>query len=349
MKHSNAAAGKCRYRNVKKENLIRVLVADDDALLSRRLADYIKSRGFDARVVTNGKDAKTEIAEWQPRFVLADLMLPDGNALSLIDFINSDKALKKQMINVFVMSGHNIATNVRQALDRGAKDYIVKPFRHEDIVKRLIFHARSYRGLREISQKEYSRIDEASLMLHLTDLVLRQANGPTPIDEILFNLTRMVSIKVAGVRCSIINCIDQKIGYVVTSNDDKDASGIQLDLYKYPEVLHVLNTQSLIAVENMEQSSELRHVLDYVKEISFNSMIVCPVQRFGKPFGVLSLRMPPTKETVTDNEIRFVEIVSQVVSLVLSNEIHKETGDFWLKHVTNPPIPFPSLPKVKNE
>lgn len=333
---------------MKKENLIRVLVADDDALLSRRLADYIKSRGFDARVVTNGKDAKNEILEWQPRFVLADLMLPEGNALSLIDFINADKNLKKQMINVLVMSGHNLTSNVKQAIDRGAKDYIVKPFRHEDIVKRLVFHSRSYRGLREISQKDYSRIDEATLMLHLTDLVLRQANGPTPIDEILFNLTRMVSIKMAGVRCSIIHCVDQKDGYVVTSNDDKGASGIKLDLYKYPEVLHVLNTQALIAVENIEQSSELRHVLDYVKEISFNSMIVCPVQRYGKPFGVLSLRMPPTKETVSDNEIRFVEIVSQVVSLVLSNEMHKENGDFWIRNATNQPIPFPTLPKVKN-
>lgn len=333
---------------MKKENLIRVLVCDDDALLSRRLADYIKSRGFDARVVTNGKDAKEEILEWQPRFVLADLMLPDGNALSLIDFINADKNLKKQMINVMVMSGHNLPANVKQAIDRGAKDYIVKPFRHEDIVKRLVFHSRSYRGLREISQKDYTRVDEATLMLHLTDLVLRQATGPTPIDEILFNLTRMVSIKMAGVRCSIIHCADQKIGHVVTSNDDKNASGIQLDLYKYPEVLHVLNTQSLIAVENVEQSSELRHVLDYVKEISFNSMIVCPVQRHGQPFGVLSLRMPPTKENVSDNEIRFVEIVSQVVSLVLSNEIHKETGDFWLKNAGRRPIPFPTLPKVKN-
>jgi hypothetical protein len=93
---------------------------------------------------------------------------------------------------------------------------------------------------------------------------------------------------------------------------------------------------------------ELRHVREMAKDISFNSMIVCPVQRYGKPFGVLSLRMPPTKETVSDNEIRFVEIVSQVVSLVLSNEKHKDTGEFWIKEGSAQPIPFPTLPKVKN-
>lgn len=324
------------------------MIADDDNQLSRRLADYIADRGFEARVVSNGKDARAQIMEWKPRFILADLMLPEGNALSLIDFIRGERSLRHQFMNVLVMSGHNVETNVRQALARGAKDYIVKPFRHEDVVKRLVFHSRSYRQLRDLQTKDYTRVDEGSLMLHLTDLVLRQALGQTPIEDILFNLTRMVSLKVDGVRCSIIHCLDQKCGVVVTSNDDRKASGIQLDLYKYPEVLHVLNTQTLIAIENLEDSSELRHVRERVKDISFNSMVVCPVSRHGQAFGVLSLRMPPEKETVSDNEIRFVEIVSHVVSLVLSNEIHKESGDFWLKNAPEGVIALRALPKVKN-
>jgi GAF domain-containing protein len=143
------------------------------------------------------------------------------------------------------------------------------------------------------------------------------------------------------VRCNIVHCVDQRVGYVVTSNDDRKATGIQLDLYKYPEVLHVLNTQSLVAIENIDHSLELRGVREKVKDISFNSMIVCPISRHGQPFGVLSLRMPPEKETVSDNEIRFVEIVSQVVSLVLGNEMHKESGEFWKKNAGPAPIPFP--------
>lgn len=326
---------------------IKVLIADDDNQLSRRLADYIQDRGFLAKVVNNGKDARTAIVEWKPRFILADLMLPEGNALSLIDFIKNEYALRHSFMHVIVMSGHNVETNVRQSLSRGAKDYVVKPFRHEDMVKRLVFHSRSYKKLKDLSAKEFTQVDEASLMLHLTDLVLRQALSAPSLEDILFNLARMVSMKVDGVRCSIINCHDQQTGFVVTSNDDRSAAGIQLDLYKYPEVLHVLNTQSLIAIENLQDSSELRHVADRVKDISFNSMIVCPVSRSGVPFGVLSLRMPPEKQTVTDNEIRFVEIVSHVVSLVLGNEMHKESEDFWLKGHTRNAIPFPAR-KVKN-
>jgi DNA-binding response OmpR family regulator len=328
-------------------NSIKVLIADDDNQLSRRLADYIQDRGFQAKVVVNGKEARAAILEWRPRFVLADLMLPEGNALSLCDFIKGEHSLRHHFCHVIVMSGHNVETNVRQSLGRGAKDYIVKPFRHEDMVKRLIFHSRSYRKLNDLSTKDFTRVDEASLMLHLTDLVLRQALVSPSLEDILFNLTRMVSMKMDGVRCSIVNCIDQQLGYVVTSNDNRGASGLQLDLYKYPEVLHVLNTQALIAIENLQDSTELRHVAEKVKDISFNSMVVCPVSRSGTPFGVLSLRLPVEKQTVSDNEIRFVEIVSHVVSLVLGNEMHKENEDFWRKGHQNNAIPFPPR-KVKN-
>ena len=55
-------------------------------------------------------------------------------------------------------------------------------------------------------------------------------------------------------------------------------------------------------------------------------MIVCPISRRNESFGVLSLRLPPEKTTISDNEVRFVEIVSHVVSLVLGNEVHKAKG-----------------------
>lgn len=320
---------------------IRVLIADYEYQQARSLAEFITQKGFDTRIVNTGKEARHEILNWKPRFVLADLMMPEGGAYGLIDYIKGEKALRHQFINVLVMSNHNTEYNVRQSLARGAKDYLVKPFRNEDILKRLVFHSRANRQLKEITNKEFTKIDEASLMLHLTDLVLRQALGALKIEEILFNLTRMVSMKVDGVRCSIIHCLDQRLGWVVTSNDSRDATGIELDLYKYPEVLHVMNTQSLVAIENLLESKELKHIRDLTKDIIFNSMIVCPVSRYGKPFGVLSLRMPPTKETVSDNEIRFVEIVAHVVSLVMSNEIHKESGDFWRKSNSTSPVVVP--------
>lgn len=312
-----------------KMNKIKVLIADDDGQMSRRLAAFISDHGFEVRLCANGTEAKAIISEWKPRLVLVDMMLPEVNALALLDFIAGEARLKRHLIHMLVMSGHNDPFNVRQALSRGAKDYLVKPFRVEDILRRLVFHCRTYRQLQDLSQKEYGRVDEGSLMLHLTDLVLRQAIAGDDIPHILYNLTRMVSMKVDGVRCSVIQASNPPTGIVVVSNDNKAASGIELDLHKYPEVMNVMNTQVMIAIENIDDSPEMRLIKGFLRDIMFNSMIVCPVSRFHKPFGVLSLRMPPEKISISDNEMRFVEIVSHVVSLVLSNENFKDIDEFW--------------------
>lgn len=309
---------------------IRVLLADDDNQLTRRLSEHLKDHGFDVRVVTNAKEAKHSILEWKPKFVLADLVLQEGNAFELIEYTKQEKRLRHQTIHVIVMSAHNMEANVKQAFQRGAKDYVVKPFKFDDMLKRLVFHSRNYRGLVEVATKDLSKFDESGLMLHLTDLVLRQALGKGGLEEILFNLTRMVSLKVDGVRCNIVQTFDQKTGVVVTSNDDRGAAGIQLDLYKYPEILHVMNTGNLIAIEDIEESLELRHIKENMKDISFNSMIVCPISRRGENFGVLSLRLPPDKQVITDNEIRFVEIVAHVISLVFSSSLHQSDDNFWM-------------------
>lgn len=326
---------------------IRVLIADENTKLARAVADFIALRGFEARIVTNGREARDVILDWKPRFVLADIVLAEGGALEIVDFIKNEQTLRHHFIHVLVVSGHNLEANVRLAIQSGAKDYIVKPCKPEDIVKRLVFHSRSYRKLNELSSREFSKNDEASLILHVVDLVMRQALSGAKLPDILFNLARMVAMKVDGVRCSIIHCENQTQGHVVTSNDSRGATGIRLDLYNYPEVLHVLNTQNLIAIENLNESTELRHVREKVKDYSFNSMVVAPVSRLGNPFGVLSLRMPPEKETVSDNEIRFVEIVAHVISLVLSNEMYKESKDFWIKDKPAPSTVVP-LRTVKN-
>lgn len=326
---------------------IKVLIADDDGQTSRQISSYISDHGFECRFATNGSEARELILKWKPKLILADLMLPDGNAYSLLDFIKNEPQLRHTFIHLIVMSGHNSKFNVKQAFEKGAKDYLVKPFNIKDVLQRLVFHCRSYKNVKDLKQREFKKVDEASLMLHLTDLVLRQAISSENLADKLFNLTKMVSLKVDGVRCSIVHVLDQEKGLVVVSNDDKSATGIQLDLNKYPEVLNVKNTGQLIAIENLEQSRELKPIRKLLQSVMFNSMIVCPVRRGGEIFGVLSLRMPLEKETVSDNEIRFVEIVAHVVSLLLDQEKDSHSSDFWNDASFSKPIPFPKTNNSK--
>lgn len=319
---------------MKQKEALKVLIADDDGQMALRLASDLTDRGFEVQVAANGRLAKSKLIEWKPKFLLADLMLQEANGLELIQFIENDPAFRHHPIQTIVISGHNSTRNVHAAIRAGARDYMVKPFKSEEVYHRLVYHLRGQRDVGQSSQRELAALEDDALVLHLTDLVLKQALVKAPLGEILHNLTAMVAIRMDGVRCSIVHVVDQQKGVVVASNDDKNARGIELDLNKYPEITQVMNFGKIVALENLKTDPHFKSVLSQLSDLRFNSLIVCPIQRQGKPFGVLSVRLPESKTSLADNEVRFAEIVAQVTSLLLGQGKHLVQGDFWLE---NPP------------
>lgn len=317
------------------QEAIKVLVADSDNGLGRQVIDYLTANGFDAKYCRTIEDAKEQINDWKPRIVLADMVMSDGTGVTLLE-----STKKFRGMHLIMTSSHNHISNVKQAIEKGASDYIIKPYNFENLLRRIFFHCRNYRRLEQSMQKDQVHSDEATFMLQLTNLVLRQALEPVSMEDILFNLSRMVALKVNGVRCSVMECVDQEYGIVVTSNDDKSISGLMLDLNKYPEVQTVMNTGKVLAVENIDLSPELQQIKINLKNVSFNSIIVCPVFRQLKPFGVLSLRMPPERTNISDNEIRFVEIVGKIVSLCLDRAAALQQPEYWKKPSSSNIIPI---------
>ena len=294
----------------------RVLIADDEG--QRRLADYLKAKGFDTRTSKSGEQVKAIMREWIPHFIVADLTLPDGNALELVQHIKNSELLKNENIRVLVTSSHNSLSNVKECLKRGASDYIVKPFEMEDMLSRLIFHIQKKKDF-ERERIKKSRDSGSDFYIDLVEMVLRESTSGKGVHEIMFNLTRMLALTLKAVRCSVIQCIsDRKTGFVRASHDDKSVKEIKIDLNRYPEVMHVMNTEKSIVIENMDYDPALAEIKKEVKTINFNGLIVCPVRYRGHFYGVISCRMPKAQEGFSDHDIRFAQMVSHVMSLVVS-------------------------------
>ena len=131
--------------NAGAQSNFRVLIADDEGPGPRRLMDFLRERGFGVEQVTKGKSAKEKIRDWQPHFVICDLMLPECNAPALLAWMKSEAHNLPQKSKIFVTSAHNVVENIRECITAGASDYIVKPYKPEDILTRLIFHIQNKR------------------------------------------------------------------------------------------------------------------------------------------------------------------------------------------------------------
>ncbi|MBK9293343.1 MAG: response regulator [Oligoflexia bacterium] len=298
----------------------KVLIADDDSAGSRRFIEFLSQRGFEAQYVETGEAAKQTIASWRPHFVIYDLTLQGLNAPQLLTWITQNPEFVEAKPKVIVTSGHSIVSNIKECIKLGAVDYVVRPFKFEDILTRLVFHIQKKRELLS-DAKSKAKLDGGDLYLNLLDVVLREAQSQRETEDTLFNITKMLSITLKAVRCSLIQVAEDRLsGTVLVSSDDKEgkAKGIVIDMNKYPEVIHVMNTEKSVVIEDLEYDPMLAKIKDLVKGISFNSMIVLPVRRNGEIFGVVSARMDKEHSKFNERDIRFAQLVAHIIGLVLN-------------------------------
>jgi CheY-like chemotaxis protein len=297
----------------------RILVADDETLLGQRLAEFLTSKGFFAKAVRLGSEVEQALTNFQPEFILYDLMLPEMNALQFLQRLASTKAAPR--IKVFVLSGHSNQNNIRECMRLGAADYITKPVSHEALLARVILYMQPKREVTEFQAKSAEDFEGAFFYLHLTDLLLREANKGLPVPDSLHNLSGLLGVTLKAVRVSAIHCnVETRKGHVVASNDKRSINGLEIDLNRYPEIQYVLTNEKLLAVDNLAADPTMHFVTLLEKSINFNSMVVAPIRIKGQLWGVLSARLPESKKKLNEFEIRFCQLAAHVVGMVLQRD-----------------------------
>lgn len=110
-----------------------ILVVDDEAMIREVLADFLSLEGFTVRTAANGAEALTELSRSPCDLVLTDLKMPKMGGLELLD------AIQKTMphVVVVIMTGFGTIETAIGAMKRGAYDYILKPFKVDEVVHTL--------------------------------------------------------------------------------------------------------------------------------------------------------------------------------------------------------------------
>ena len=100
-----------------------VLIVEDDSYTGAMLNDFVTELGYVGRRVGDGAAALRALVQEAPDLVLLDILLP---GLSGLEALPSIRALAPG-VPVVMVSGTTDEERARQALARGAFDYIVKP------------------------------------------------------------------------------------------------------------------------------------------------------------------------------------------------------------------------------
>jgi two-component system, OmpR family, KDP operon response regulator KdpE len=112
--------------------MTRVLVVDDDTQLLRALRINFTARGYDIRTAGDAKTALRTAADHPPDVIVLDLGLPDLDGTDVITELRTFTT-----VPIIVLSARTDSTDKVHALDRGADDYVTKPFGVEELMARL--------------------------------------------------------------------------------------------------------------------------------------------------------------------------------------------------------------------
>lgn len=117
-------------------NKPRVLVVEDDEIISYLLEFRLKREGFDVVVARDGHQASEYLETGTPpQLVLLDVMLPYIDGFELIARLRSKPEWKD--VPVIMLTSKSQEQTIVRALDAGANDYVVKPFRPDELMARL--------------------------------------------------------------------------------------------------------------------------------------------------------------------------------------------------------------------
>lgn len=115
---------------MKKNNT--VLIVEDDKSICNFLAVILESNGYRPLVAETGKAALSMAASYCPQLMLLDLGLPDMDGLDVLDTVR-----QWTYMPVIIVSAQGQEVQKVAALDKGADDYVTKPFSNAELLARM--------------------------------------------------------------------------------------------------------------------------------------------------------------------------------------------------------------------
>ena len=169
-----------------------VLAVGDDPMLLRSVREALSSAGFHAEATAEPEEALAMVGEHSPQLALLDLMLPEHDGVELMEGI-----LAVSRIPVIFLSAYGRGETVARVLEKGATDYIVKPFSPTELV------ARVRAALRWFGEPPISSPAEPFVLGDLTvDYAQRRvtvSGSPAPLTPTEFDLLAALSMEAGRV------------------------------------------------------------------------------------------------------------------------------------------------------
>ena len=113
-------------------NKYKILLVEDESNIRNLVATMLETSGYQTILAECGSIAETLYTSYLPDLIILDLGLPDMDGMNLLDYVRRDS-----LTPIIVLSARSDEKDKVAALDRGANDYVTKPFGSAELLARV--------------------------------------------------------------------------------------------------------------------------------------------------------------------------------------------------------------------
>ncbi len=113
----------------------KILICDDDPLLLDLMEYRLRAKGYGVVKANDGAEALAIVRSERPDLVVLDAMMPKSDGFEVLTRIKADPLLSDTL--VIMLTARKTEKDIVSALEKGADDYLVKPFIPEELLARL--------------------------------------------------------------------------------------------------------------------------------------------------------------------------------------------------------------------
>ena len=113
----------------------KVLICDDDPLLLELMEFRLRAKGYEVIKAADGAEALAKAEQDEPDIIVLDAMMPKVDGLEVLARIKGNSVLSGTPLVMLI--ARKSERDIVSALEKGADDYLVKPFIPEELLARL--------------------------------------------------------------------------------------------------------------------------------------------------------------------------------------------------------------------
>jgi DNA-binding response OmpR family regulator len=152
----------------------RLLVVEDDLIVRALLAKRLRAAGHAVETAHDGRAGLEAARQCAPDLILTDWMMPEMDGPALLGALRADPILRRSY--VIVLTSKDDASDRVTGLDKGADDYLVKPWADEELLARVRAGLR-VQGL----QRELAGAERKAALLTMAATLGHEINNPLTV------------------------------------------------------------------------------------------------------------------------------------------------------------------------